>query len=293
MNAPATIGLDRPRRGKRTPEDLDIVVRDQRFNRSGTSHRWWAGDPFGTAWHNSLSATFPRGEAHFIEAVKAHRDGAPPALEAEIRAFVKQEINHTREHIAFNKLAEDHGYDMKAIDKRVEEMLAMTKDRPVILNLASTIALEHYTAMMAHEFLSNPRHFADADPQVRQMWRWHSIEEIEHKGVAFDVWNHATRDWPKPKRWKLRSIMMLIVTKNFFQNRWRDSIALLEQDGITGWKARWGLFKYLAISPGVVRRIFPAWLAFFKPGFHPWDHDNRELIQLHESEFEDAVVPAE
>ncbi len=276
-----------------TPADLTITVRDERFNRAAAPRRWWAGDPFGTAWHNALSATFPRGEAFFIEAVKAHREGADPRLEAEIRAFVRQEINHTREHIAFNRLAADHGYDIKAIDKRVEELLAMTKERPVIFNLATTMALEHYTAMMAAEFLANPAHFDNADPEVRAMWEWHAVEEIEHKGVAYDTWNHATKDWSKAKRYKLRTIMMLLVTFHFFRNRWTDSLELLAQDGITGWKAKWGMFKYLAISPGVVRRIVPAWLAYFKPGFHPWDHDDRALIGKYEGEFQAALSPAE
>ena len=276
-----------------TPEDLTITIRDERFNRESTPRKWWAGEPFGTAWHNALSATFPRGEAFFIEAVKAHREGADPKLEAEIRAFVKQEINHTREHIAFNRLAEDHGYDIKAIDTRVAELLALTKNRPAIANLAVTMALEHYTAMMAAEFLANPAHFKDADPEVRAMWRWHSAEEIEHKGVAFDTWNHATRDWTAWRRWKVRSLVMLTVTTRFFKNRWKDSLNLLEQDGITGWKAKWGLFSYLAWKPGIVRRIFPAWLAYFKPNFHPWDHDDRELIGLYEGEFADALMPAE
>ena len=173
------------------------------------------------------------------------------------------------------------------------ELLALTKDRPAIANLAVTMALEHYTAMMAAEFLANPQHFADSDPEVRDMWRWHAVEEIEHKGVAFDTWNHATKDWSDGKRWRVRSIVMLSVTVRFFKNRWADSLALLKQDGITGWKARWGLFKYLTVSPGVVRRIFPAWLAYFKPGFHPWDHDDRALINVYEGEFSDALMPAE
>jgi len=292
MNAPVTIDTD-TRRSAPTPADLTITVRDERFNRTSSPRRWWAGEPFGTAWHNALSATFPRGEAFFIEAVKAHREGADPKLEAEIRAFVKQEINHTREHIAFNRLAEDAGYDIKAIDSRVAELLALTKDRPAIANLAVTMALEHYTAMMAAEFLANPKHFANADKEVRDMWRWHSAEEIEHKGVAFDTWNHATRDWTGWRRWKVRSLVMLTVTARFFKNRWIDSLNLLEQDGITGWKAKWGLFKYLTVTPGIVRRIFPAWLAYFKPGFHPWDHDDRELIKLYEGDFADALMPAE
>lgn len=292
MNAPVSIDTDLRQRAP-TPDDLTITVRDERFNRGTNPRRWWAGEPFGTAWHNALSATFPRGEAFFIEAVKAHREGADAKLDAEIRAFVRQEINHTREHIAFNRLAEDAGYDIKAIDTRVAEMLALTKDRPAIANLAVTMALEHYTAMMAAEFLENPAHFADADAEVRDMWRWHAAEEIEHKGVAFDTWNHATRDWTPGKRWRVRSLVMVSVTARFFKNRWTDSLELLAQDGITGWKAKWGLFKYLTVSPGIVRRIFPAWLAYFKPGFHPWDHDDRVLIKLYEGDFADALMPAE
>lgn len=292
MNAPVSIAAS-AHKAAPTPDDLTITVRDERFNRGSTPRRWWAGDAFGTAWHNALSATFPRGEAFFIESVKAHRDGADPKLAQEIRAFVKQEINHTREHIAFNRLAEQHGYDIRKIDKRVEEMLALTKDRPVIVNLAATMALEHYTAMMAYEFLANPQHFANADTEVRKMWEWHAIEEIEHKGVAFDTYLHATRDWTPWRRWKLRSLMMLIVSYNFFKNRWVDTLDLLAQDGITGWKAKWNLFKYLTVKPGVVRRIFPAWLSYFKPGFHPWDHDDRALLGKYEGDFTDALMPAE
>ncbi|MFM2300496.1 MAG: hypothetical protein RLZZ84_232 [Pseudomonadota bacterium] len=276
-----------------TPADLVITVRDQRFGRVQKPSRWWlGGNPIATAWHNALSATFPRGEAMFIEAVKANRDGAPPKLEAEIRAFVKQEVNHTREHVAFNKAAADAGYDMDKIDRRVGEMMAMIKDRPSIVNLAATIALEHYTAIMAHEFLANPRHFANAEPETAAMWRWHAMEEIEHKGVAFDTYLHATRNWSRWKRWKLKSLMMLVITQNFIKNRWNDTLDLLAQDGITGPRVKLQLAWYLFGTPGVLRKIVPAWFAYFMPGFHPWNHDDRALIGKAESEFPDAVMPA-
>ncbi len=296
MNIQTTIPLDvepaaAPGKAVPTPADLTITVRDQRFGRETKPSRWWIkGDPIGTAWHNALSATFPRGEAFFIEAVKAHRDGAPPKLAEEIRAFVRQEINHTREHIVFNKAATEAGYDLEKIDRRVAENLELTKDRPAIINLAVTMALEHYTAMMAHEFLANPAHFEHAEPETAAMWRWHAMEEIEHKGVAYDTWLHATRDWTKWRRWKLKSLMMVIVTKNFIQNRWNDSLDLLAQDGLSGAAVKWRLFTYLVASPGVLRKVFPAWCAYFLPGFHPWNHDDRALIGKTTSEFADAVM---
>jgi predicted metal-dependent hydrolase len=79
------------------------------------SQRWWlGGDPFATAFMNALSVTFPKGEAFFIESVKHFRDGASPKLAGEIRAFVQQEVMHSREHVAFNKRVTDAGYDIVA-----------------------------------------------------------------------------------------------------------------------------------------------------------------------------------
>ena len=291
MNAPAT--FDYPA-SSATPGDLDIVVRDRRFLRGADPKRWWlGGDPVATAWFNALSATFPRGEAFFIESVKAFRDGASPRLTAEIRAFVKQEINHTREHIVLNKLAEASGYDIDFIDRRVGEMLALTKGRPEILNLAATMALEHFTAMLGHQLLANPQHLAGAEGDLGEIWRWHSIEEIEHKGVAYDTWLHATRDWTRWKRWKVKSLMMLVVTRRFISNRVHDAADLLAQDGLSGWKWKARIWSYLLVRPGLLRLIAGQWLAFFMPGFHPWNHDDRVLIARHEGDFAAALLPAE
>ncbi len=294
MNAPTSFELDSATESGPTPADLEITVRDRRFARGLEARRWWLnGDPVASAWMTALSATFPRGEAFFIESVKSFRDGADPKLTAEIRAFIKQEINHTREHIVFNKIAEDHGYDIQAIDKRVQEMLEMTKGRPEILNLAATMALEHFTAMLGHQLLKHPEYLDGADGDLGELWRWHSIEEVEHKGVAYDTWLHATRDWSRWQRWKVKSLMMVVVTKNFIKHRCEDTMALLAQDGLTGWKWRWELAKYLLVTPGFMRRIIPGWLAYFMPGFHPWNEDDRQLIGRHEGEFEAALMPAE
>jgi predicted metal-dependent hydrolase len=260
------------------PPELAITVRDRRFAREGKPHWWLNGDPVATAWHNALSATFPRGEAFFVESVKAFREGVPPQLAEEIRCFIAQEINHSREHIGFNRAAVDAGYDLTEIDRFVAEWIAMTRGRPAIVNLAATMALEHFTAMMAHEFLMRPEYLADADAESAAMWRWHAIEEIEHKGVAYDTYLHATRDWGRRKRWTIKALVMLKVTNNFLRHRIRDTQLLLAQDGLTGWRVKGRLFAYLLWKPGVLRRILPAWIAYFLPGFHPWNHDDRALI---------------
>ena len=274
-----------------TPSDLTIVPRDRKFGRGAQTERWWlGGDPVGTALYNALSATFPKGEAFFVESVRAFRDGAPPKLAAEIKAFTTQEVMHSREHVQFNRRAHDAGYDMSALEERVDQRLAIVRARHPIACLAATMALEHFTAILAHELLSDPRHLAGADAETAAMWRWHAIEEIEHKGVAYDTWLHATKDWTRFRRWKVKSKVMLLVTKNFIVDRTRGTLDLLRQDGITGPKA-WARFFWFAwIRPGVLRKILGAWASFFMPGFHPWKHDDRELIATAEKGLGEAYA---
>lgn len=285
---PESIGIDTP-----TPDKLAITPRNRRFPREKTLERYWmGGDPVATAWQNALSVTFPRGEAFFIEAVQAHRKGVPPKLEKEIRAFIKQEINHTREHLAFNRAAIEGGYDISNIEQRIDKLLSLANERPKILNLAAAMALEHFTAMMSHEFLKNPAHFKNATAETADLWLWHAAEEVEHKGVTYDTWLHATREWSRWKRWKIKTLLMLVVTRNFFANRVEDTLDLLAQDGLTGMKWKLRVFAYLLWKPGILRRIFPAWMAYSLPGFHPWKIDDRHLIEKYDSEFTDAVMPS-
>ena len=268
-----------------TPVDLTITPRDRRFAREAKPGRWWhGGDPYATAFYNALSATFPKGEAFFVEAVRAHREGAPAKLAEEIKGFTTQEVIHSREHDAFNKAAVDAGYDLRPLEAKVQFRLDFILSKPPIASLASTMALEHFTAIFAHELLADPRHLAGAEPEAQAMWRWHAIEEIEHKGVAYDTWLYATRHWPRFKRWKVKSKVMLLATRNFTVDRTLGTIELLRQDGITGARAWAGLLWFMWARPGMMRKIFSAWAKFFLPGFHPWIEDDRELIAAYEAE---------
>ena len=272
-----------------TPTDLSITPRDRRFGRETATPRLWHGGRVeATAIYNALSSTFPIGEAYFVESVRAFREGAPPKLAEEIKAFTTQEAIHSREHDAFNKRANDAGYDLSKLEARVEERLAITRSRPPIVNVAATMALEHFTAILAHELLKNPSHLDGAEPEAAELWRWHSVEEIEHKGVAYDTWLHATRGWPRFKRWKVKARVMLLVTRNFVVDRTAGSLELMRQDGVTGLRAWALLLWYLWVRPGMFRKIAGAWSKFFLPGFHPWNEDDRYLLRAYEASVADA-----
>ena len=275
-----------------TPADLTITPRDRRFGRETAGPRLWHGGRVeATAIYNALSTTFPAGEAFFVESVRAFREGAPPKLADEIKGFTTQEAIHSREHDAFNKRAERAGYDLSRLEAQVEKRLAITRDKPPIVSLAATMALEHFTAILAHQLLANPRHLEGAEREAADLWRWHAVEEIEHKGVAYDTWLYATRDWPRWKRWKVKAKVMLYVTRNFVVDRTAGSLELMRQDGITGLRAWMLLLWYLWVRPGMFRKIAGAWLKFFLPGFHPWNEDDRGLLGAYAT-IDSGIEPA-
>jgi predicted metal-dependent hydrolase len=266
-----------------TPHDLSITPRDRRFGRDVATPRLWHGGRIeATAIYNALSTTFPAGEAFFVESVRAFREGAPPKLAEEIKAFTTQEAIHSREHDAFNRRAADAGYDLSKLEAQVEKRLAVTRGKPPVVSLAATMALEHFTAILAHQLLANPKHLQGGERETADLWRWHACEEIEHKGVAYDTWLYATRDWTSWKRWKVKAKVMLYVTRNFLVDRTAGSLELMRQDGVTGLRAWRVLLTYLWVRPGMFRKIAGAWGKFFLPGFHPWNEDDRHLLLAYE-----------
>ena len=275
-----------------TPADLKIIPRDRRFGRDAAVNRLWHGGRVeATAIYNALSTTFPAGEAFFVESVRRFREGAPPALAEDIKAFTTQEAIHSREHDAFNKRAADAGYDLSRLEAQVGKRLAVTRSKPPIVSLAATMALEHFTAILAHQLLADPKHLDGADEQAADLWRWHAAEEIEHKGVAYDTWLHATRHWPRSKRWKVKAKVMLYITRNFLVDRTAGALELMRQDGVNGARAWLLLLKYLWVRPGMFRRIAGAWIKFFLPGFHPWNEDDRHLLNAYDAVAKSAPEP--
>lgn len=262
-----------------TPKDLTINKRDLKFGRETPPPRWWhSGDPGRTAFFNALSSTFPVGEKFFMTSVRHFRDDAPEPLRSQIDDFVYQEAMHSREHVVFNRQAQDVGYDIAPLEDRARRTIAWVKRRSAIQQLAATCALEHFTATLAHDALADPEHLAGATDEARRLWEWHAIEEIEHKAVAFDTYLHAARHMTRWRRWLKRSTVMCFTTMRFHYVIFRNTADLLRQDGCNNFATWRRLLSYLYGRPGPLRLLLKGVFAYMRPGFHPWKIDDRPLL---------------
>ena len=261
----------------RMPEGMNLEVRNMRFDLSEQlSKDWLDNDAFKTAFFNALSMTFPAGERFFIESVRLYKDEVKdPKLKQEMSDFYSQEGMHSREHRKYNRLlCEQRGYSQKKMEGRTEKMVQLGKEKmPAIAQLAATCGVEHLTAILADKIL-NGWMLKDADPKMRSLWEWHSAEELEHKSVAFDVYIDVGGSY------KARKLTLRIFTVNFLWNLLANTAYMLRKDKkLWKWSTLKSGFKFLFAKEGVLREMRRDYLTYFDPDFHPWDDDNRQLLE--------------
>jgi predicted metal-dependent hydrolase len=266
---------------------VPITRRDIHFDQQAIPRHWFGGDVHRTRLFDAMSLMFPEGERFFIESVRHYREriAGDQALDAEVRGFIGQEAMHSREHAAYNARLDLQNVGAAELEAEALSNLNLAREKASpAQRLAMTLCLEHFTAMLANEVLAQRDLFANADPEMARLWRWHALEETEHKAVAFDVFRRVFGEGWRP--YVLRSWIMLSVSFYFTVHVWSFLIRLVRRDGHGGdWRGWLSLLGFMFGKPGPFRKVFPAWFAWFKPGFHPWQHDNRDLLEPLRSEY--------
>jgi predicted metal-dependent hydrolase len=165
-----------------------IIPRDLDVDFAQVPRHWMARSPIATAIANGVNLLFPHGERFFVRSVNQFRDQIDdPALRAAIKGFFGQEGRHAHAHDEFNAILRAQGFEIDrflAGYKRVSSWLEAHLSPE--LNLATTAAAEHFTAILAEGAFSHDV-LDQAAPEMRTLLAWHAAEEIEHKAVAFDV----------------------------------------------------------------------------------------------------------
>lgn len=260
--------------------------RDIKFNLPAEKIACWHSEagPIFTALLNTFSIVLPVGERFFIDAVRAHRQLiSDPDLQKAVTAFIGQEAMHGREHEAYNAAL----FAQTSVAPRFEQLVSdifvlLKKYLPESMWLSGTIALEHFTALLADSVLKEPRLFAGADPDFAAVWHWHALEETEHKAVAFDVWD--TVKGRGLLAYSERSLGLVIATILFWGLIIPTFLLILRDEGkltdIKGWRK---FYRYTFGEIGALRIQLGNYLDYFRPNFHPWDHDNREYLKQIES----------
>lgn len=276
MTATATIESSQSKAPLGAMANIPPRRMDFDFSADESGRYYYGNDPFLSTFLTTLSSLFPEGESFFVESIRAYRDQiTDPLLKAQVAGFIGQEAMHSKEHAAFNDVATRMGYPVDKLDRDVGKLLKFgQKYLPKNIQLAITVSLEHYTAIIAEMLLRDPDVQRMFSPEMRKLWLWHALEENEHKVVAYDVYEKLEGSYI------VRAGTMIPVTAIFFAVTFAFHARMLAADGQLGkFRQNWQAMKYLWNGrKGVFSRLLPQYLDFFRPDFHPRQHDTDALL---------------
>jgi len=225
----------------------------------------------------ALSSVFPDGEDFFVRSVRHYRDQiSDPQMKKDVAGFIGQESIHGREHRVLNERFAEMGYPTKLVERVTKKGLELrTRFAPASVNLATTAALEHFTATLAELILSDP----DArgmfgDETVKNLFLWHALEESEHKAVAFDVYKSVGG-----------GERMRVITMNVLRFGFPIAIIgqvivslLLDKDARRHPVRVWRSLRRVRKSPLLSKKLWNQLKDYNRRDFHPSQSEHTGLV---------------
>jgi len=261
------------------PVRVALHARDVAFNWTGLPLRWIPGEDFASHMLNVLHILLPEGERWFVtvfsEALPLIDDDQ---LREDVLGFIGQEGMHAAAHQAVQDYFAEQGLDTAEYVADIQHLFrrllgdrhleGRKREEWLVERLALVAAVEHVTAFLGNWILNSPGlDIAGADARMLDLLRWHGAEEVEHRAVAFDVYDHVDGRYVRRARtyavaatalcylWA-RGVRELMARDpgldRHARPRWRDLVRT----------ARKGL------TPSYLDLVGCAW-RYLQPGYHP------------------------
>ncbi|MFC5198868.1 metal-dependent hydrolase [Streptomyces kaempferi] len=245
-----------------------ITPRRVSFDWERTPLHWIPDEPTATHVVNVLHLLLPAGERWFVKVLK---EGLPligdPELLRDVKGFMGQEATHSVQHAyVLDHLAAQHldtGDFTRHVDFLFEKVLG---ERPPLgvplpdrewlrFRLSVVAAIEQFTAVLGDWVLAaEGLDRAGSDEVMLDLLRWHGAEEVEHRAVAFDMYQHCGGEG-LPRY--ARRIAGMAVTAPMMLYLWAWGAAyLVRHDPQLAGRARYSLAAH---NRAVRKGLLPTW----------------------------------
>jgi predicted metal-dependent hydrolase len=183
-----------------------IKPRRVQFDFQDTPLHWIPDDPFSSHIINGINIILPAGELWFCRVYnKALPYVTDPQLRADVEGFIRQEAIHSRVHSKAEQFLWAHGLQTDEFRERIEWLFEqvlgeapfgvkalqgrLLEKRWLVARVGLIAAIEHFTGVLGQWCMDNTS-WDKADPTMADLFRWHLAEEVEHRTVAFDLFQH-------------------------------------------------------------------------------------------------------
>ncbi len=214
----------------------------------------------------AFSLTMPYLEPYLIRTLRSVADDITDAgLAADVKEFIGQEAQHFQNHRRINEIIKGQlgpavAAELQTIEDRLDaDYRRFNTSKSQRFNLSYAEGFEAMTCAMALTSIAE----AEAGTSTMssgawgQLWMWHLAEEMEHRTVAFDLYEHLEGSYA------YRVIGSLRAQAHFLRATDRLQRVLLASQGAP---AKRHLPPWFKAGRGL-------YLNTFKPGYNPGEID--------------------
>ena len=250
------------------PEDIDPVYIE--------------GKPEESYFTTAFSLLLPYLEPYLIRTMtEAKKRITDPELVKDLEHFSAQEGQHYRQHQRFNAVMRTKGFPrLQEFEDQLEADYRRFSDtKSLRFNLAYAEGFEALTTAGAR-FSFETKSFERMHPAVRHLWTWHLIEELEHRTVAFDVYDHVVGSYLYRlgaglyAQWHMGS-WIARVTHYMLES---DPELLSRYGGAPGRRMRNRLRGRAALR-GLLPKLLPTYLPWYTPEKIEFTEEMKELAR--------------
>lgn len=154
----------------------------------------WAPVPEFAQSYNAFSIVPAHIEPYLMKVMRRAKDVLDPKhekLHEDIAIFNKQEMEHCKQHVAFNHALYEQGYEgLRDIEKPYKlDYVRFLKEKSLRFNVAYCEGFEALGSTAAQVIFEDLDEYLEgADSEALEMWKWHLAEEFEHREVCYQVY---------------------------------------------------------------------------------------------------------
>jgi predicted metal-dependent hydrolase len=215
---------------------------------------------------NSVSLLMPHLEPYVVASARAALGQGlvtDADLAAQAKAYATQEAQHHAQHRRFNDLLAGRYPGLGRVDRVMAWTFAKLRKRSTRFGLAFAAGFETIAFVSARWVDKRMGLLRDADPTAATLFLWHLAEEIEHKRVAFDVYQGAGGGRLR-YLWAMWVAAMVLSVGSFV-----GSVTMLWTEKRIFSPTAW--FRLVGWSLSFVFAALPVMVVSALPGHHPGD----------------------
>ena len=226
---------------------------------------------------NSLHILFPDGENYFIRSIQGSvKNLKDVILKDRVKKFIGQEIQHSLAHKSIHQVLIEQGYSVIKYRERFNKYILFIEKwakkivRNNKLNIAIVAGCEHHTAISSEyhlKYVDTIDRKIGTPFELSRLLVWHTIEEIEHKDVAFDVMKaYKIGYFIRIFGFILASLLFTYFTLSL-SNSFRKEDSIYKKTPFAEKVKHFITFHVHSVQ--FYKLTFIRSLQYFKPGFHP------------------------